>query len=142
MHNNNLCLLMACSSHEHHIERQGKQIKLFNFYLLTFLLTSWCIFLIVSWLKGGLLTWPNKYDRKWPCNMTENAEDCKRYFFLTLNLTKNDNCKPYDESKYAYSTQKYEKGLYMFTALRSMKKRCLYMFTVLRGRFRSYSYSS
>ena len=31
--------------------------------------------------------------------MTENAEDCKRYFF-TLKLTKNDNCKRYDEYKY------------------------------------------
>ena len=32
--------------------------------------------------------------------MTENAEDCKRYFFLTLKLTENDNCKRYDEHEY------------------------------------------
>ena len=32
--------------------------------------------------------------------MTENAKDCKRYVFFSLNLTKNDNCKHYDEYKY------------------------------------------
>ena len=31
--------------------------------------------------KWGLLTWLSKNDQKRPCNMTENAEDCKRYFF-------------------------------------------------------------
>ena len=39
--------------------------------------------------------------------MTENGrrletllEDCKRYIFLTLNLTEKDNCKRYDEYEY------------------------------------------
>ena len=32
--------------------------------------------------------------------MTENAEDCKCYGFFTLNLTKNDKCKRYDEYEY------------------------------------------
>ena len=32
--------------------------------------------------------------------MTENAKDCKRYVFFTLKLTKNDNCKRFDEYEY------------------------------------------
>ena len=32
-------------------------------------------------IQWGLLTWPNKDDQKWPCKMTENAKDCKHYFF-------------------------------------------------------------
>ena len=47
--------------------------------------------------ERGLLTWPNKDDRKCPCKMTENAEDCKRYY---LSLTENQDCKRYDEYKY------------------------------------------
>ena len=34
----------------------------------------------------GLLTWQNKDDRKWPCNMTKNVEDCKHYV-TTVNVT-------------------------------------------------------
>ena len=47
-------------------------------------------FLLLNNYARGLLTWPNKDDRKWPCNMTENAEDCKRYiFYLFFNCTVN-----------------------------------------------------
>ena len=35
-----------------------------------------------------------------PCKMTENAEDCKRYYFFKLNLTKYNNCKCYDEIEF------------------------------------------
>ena len=42
----------------------------------------------------GLLTWPNKDDQKWPCKMTENAKDCKR--FSTV-LSKVKTCLQYSE---------------------------------------------
>ena len=62
--------------------------------------------------------------------MTENAEDCKRYvFFLTLNLTKNDNCKRYDEYEYDRKQLLSTVNIYiMFTVLRSQKyeKRSIY----------------
>ena len=50
--------------------------------------------------KGDSLTWPKKDDRKQPCKMTENAEDCKRNYFFTLNLTEYNNCKHYGKIEY------------------------------------------
>ena len=34
----------------------------------------------------GLLTWPSKNDQKRLCNLTENAEDCKRYIFFKFTV--------------------------------------------------------
>ena len=80
----------------------------------------------LAWGKRGLLTWPSKDDRKWPCNMTKNAEDCKRYFFISkLYLTPTTQAHQhymilllyYQRSIYVYSTVYYEKkaNTYMFT---------------------------
>ena len=50
----------------------------------------------------GLSTWPSKDDQKWPCKMTENAENCKRYFFLFKYLKSTTRFKVWSSSEGYY----------------------------------------
>ena len=86
-----------------------------------------------SRLGRGLLTWPNKENLKWPCNMTENAEDCKRYIFLQGIWPKIRTVNIYEmKGPNKLIETETETSMTMFTVLRSMNQR-VYRYTVLRS---------